>query len=189
MTKCRRNISSYINDNKINASIQYHGKKHLQYNVNANLNSQTKSKRHVISKYFSRPNLRLIITTSVICLLFSLSNHFSPVNGKLTRKTYTVWDLTPQELNNLLEQEKALQKRKRAVDIFFRRRAKKTKEFLPLNEYENNNAATSKVSNNIGRYILIITFGYVAFLFPRNFYPKFYLSLSYQVRISSLVKA
>ena len=179
MTKCRRNISSYINDNKIDASIQYHGKKHLQYNVNANLNSQKKSKRHVISKYFSRPNLRLIITTSVICLLFSLSNHLSPVNGKLTRKTYTVWDLTPQELNNLLEQEKALQKRKRAVDIFFRRRAKKTKEFLPLNEYENNNAATSKVSNNIGRYILIILFGYVVFLFPRNSIFHYHSKLEY----------
>jgi len=150
MTKCRRNISSYINDHKINTCIQFCGKKHPQSNINANLNSQKKSKRHVISQYFSTPNLRLIIATSVICLLFSLSGHLSPVNGKLTRKTYTVWDLSPQELDNLLKQEKALQKGKRAVDIFFRRRAKKTKELLPINEYESINGAPSEVSNNLG---------------------------------------
>lgn len=153
MTKCRRNISSYINNKSNNQpTIQYYGNEHHRQYIKANLNHQKNRKRHVISQYFSPPNLRLIIATSVICLLFSLSDHLSPVNGKLTRKTYTVWDLSPQEFDNLLEQEKALQKRKRAEDIFSsRRRAKKTKEFLPLNEYESNKAAASAESNNLGR--------------------------------------
>ena len=151
MTKCRRNISSYIDNINNNTAIQYYGKEHPRRNTKINLNLQRKSKRHVISQYFNPPNLRLIIATAVICLLFSLSNHLSPVNGKLTRKTYTVWDLSPQEFDNLLEQEKALQKRKRAVDFFSRRRSKKTKEFLPLNEYESNNNNVAEAFNNLGR--------------------------------------
>ena len=149
MTKCRRNISSYINNNSNNTVIQYYGKENLRRNIKINLNLQTKSKQHVISTYFNPPSVRLIIGTAVICLLLSLSDHLSPVNGKLTRKTYTVWDLSPQEFDNLLQQEKALQKRKRAADIFYRRRSKKTKEFLPLNEYESNNVAEE--ANNLGR--------------------------------------
>jgi hypothetical protein len=73
----------------------------------------------------------------------------SPVNCKLTRKTYTVWDLSPEEFENLLEQEKALQKRKRNLDYFLRRRAKKTKELLPLEGYEKK-GLFSDTHNNLG---------------------------------------
>merc|ERR1712018_246737 len=90
-----------------------------------------------------------IVKALLFCLLLALTNHFSPVNCKLTRKTYTVWDLTPEELENLLEQEKALQKRKRNIDYFLRRRAKKTKELLPLEGYEKE-GSFSETSNNLG---------------------------------------
>ena len=143
MTKCRRNISHNIRINQANE------KKHEN-------KLQGKSKiKDLSTKSSSFFALSQIVAASAFCLLFAFSTHLSPVNCKLTRKTYTVWDLSPEEFENLLAQEKALQKRKRSLDYFLRRRAKKTKELLPLeDEYGRqissfNGEETAK--NNLGK--------------------------------------
>ena len=135
MSKCRRNISYNIQG-------RLHEKKHN--NIPKIQNNQGRQRK---SSFFTLPQ---IVKAVLFCLLLALTNHFSPVNCKLTRKTYTVWDLTPEEFENLLEQEKALQKRKRNIDYFLRRRAKKTKELLPLEGYEKE-GSFSETSNNLGK--------------------------------------
>ena len=145
MTKCRKTISYNIQIDDQNSE---------KKNENT---LKTKSKIRDRSKKSSFYTLSQIVAAAVFCLLFAFSHHLSPVNCKLTRKTYTVWDLSPEEFENLLEQEKALQKRKRNLDYFLRRRAKKTKELLPLEEEEEYGRKSSSVlgeetsTNNLGK--------------------------------------
>ena len=121
MSKCRKIIS-------YNIPIDQNNEKKHENKSKTKINDRSKK-----SSFFT---LSQITAAGVFCLLLAFSHHLSPVSCKLTRKTYTVWDLSPEEFDNLLEQEKALQKRKRNLDYFLRRREKKTKELLPLEEEE-----------------------------------------------------
>ena len=134
MIKCRRNISHDI----------------------AALNSVQKYQDTKINKKRNLSNLQLLCTfklSQIVIIgvfLFVTLLNISKTYGRLTRKTYTVWDLSPKEFENLLEQEESLQKQKRNLDYFLRRRAKKTKE-QPLEEYE---GLPSYTQNKLGKSIL-----------------------------------
>ena len=147
MTKCRKVIS-------YNIKIDQNNEKKHENTLKTKIKGRS---RKSSSSFFT---LSQIVAAAVFCWLFAFaSHHLSPVNCKLTRKTYTVWDLSPEEFENLLEQEKALQIRKRNLDYFLRRRAKKTKELLPSlsEEYEGRKSSSfateedpSKL-NNLGK--------------------------------------
>ena len=139
-TRCsRRNIS--LRSTKID-----HKQKIFQNSSNVELD-KSQPPSHLTSKQssFSTFKLSHVAVAAFVCVVVAFSQHLSPVSCKLTRKTYTVWDLTPEEFEGLLEQEKSLQKRKRSIDYFVRRRAKKTKELLPLDD-----GYGQQGSNNLG---------------------------------------
>lgn len=136
MSKCRRNISYDITQC---CEQKYREKTKIR-------NKPKLSKQSPTIFNLSQ----IVVVLGIICLLLAIFENISVVNAKLTRKTYTVWDLSPKEFDNLLLQEKSLQKRKRNLDYFLRRRAKKTKELLPLEEYEKE-GLFSDTQNNLGK--------------------------------------
>ena len=136
MSKCRRNISYDITQCR---EQKYQEKTKIRNNPKLSKQSPT---------IFNLS--QIVVVLGIIFLLLAIFENISVVNAKLTRKTYTVWDLSPKEFDNLLLQEKSLQKRKRNLDYFLRRRAKKTKELLPLEEYEKE-GLFSDTQNNLGK--------------------------------------
>ena len=105
---------------------------------------------------------------SVSLLLICCCWNTSSVSGTLIRKTYSVWDLNPEELSNLLEQEKSLQKRKRKFDYFLRRRSKKSQEVLP-GEEDDGDKLVSNSKNNLGNCFFIHCF---------FVYKKYFISIT-----------
>ena len=161
MTKWGRNISSSnINNNK-NITTRRSEKSKTRLNKAKQQQSQKITSRRTAKRFFSTNeqscglSLSHVVVATIFFVLVSITtNNLSTVNCKLTRKTYTVWDLSPKEFESLLEQEKSLQKRKKSLDYFLRRRSKKTKEDLPslLEEAPSNGNFLFEdgVSNNLG---------------------------------------
>ena len=161
MTKWGRNILlSNVNNNK-NITTRRSEKYKTRLNKTQQQQSQTITSRSTAKRFFSANeqscglSLSHVVVATIFLVLVSITtNNLSTVNCKLTRKTYTVWDLSPKEFESLLEQEKSLQKRKKSLDYFLRRRSKKTKEDLPslLEEAPSNGNFLFEdgVSNNLG---------------------------------------
>ena len=161
MTKWGRNISlSNVNINK-NITKCRSEKSKTRLNKAKQQQSQKITSRRTAKRFFSTKeqssglSLSHVVVATIFFVLVSITtNNLSTVNCKLTRKTYTVWDLSPKEFESLLEQEKSLQKRKKSLDYFLRRRSKKTKEDLPslLEEAPSNGNFLFEdgVSNNLG---------------------------------------
>ena len=146
MSKCTttRNIILHANSNNIRC--EQTARSHYETRLR-----RPKEKQRSSSSFTKLSQIGVL--GIVLCsFLLTISWEISPVNGKLTRKTYTVWDLTPDEFADLLKQEKDLQKRKRNFDYFLRRRAKKTKELLPspLDYDGQGNGRFSNTHNNLG---------------------------------------
>ena len=92
-------------------------------------------------------SVQFLILGSLLILTFC--GNFPSLDAELTRKTYSIWDLTPDELTNLFEKEQALQKRKRNIDLFLRRRTRKSAEILPSDEIGTEDRV-SNTQNNLG---------------------------------------
>ena len=169
MTKWGRNILlSNVNNNK-NITTRRSEKYKTRLNKTQQQQSQTITSRSTAKRFFSANeqscglSLSHVVVATIFLVLVSITtNNLSTVNCKLTRKTYTVWDLSPKEFESLLEQEKSLQKRKKSLDYFLRRRSKKTKEDLPslLEEAPSNGnfLLEDGVSNNLGKRFILLKF-------------------------------
>ena len=181
MTKWGRNISlSNVNNNK-NITTRRIKKSKTRLNKAKQQQSQKITSRRTAKRFFSTKeqscglSLSHVVVATICFVLVSITtNNLSTVNCKLTRKTYTVWDLSPKEFESLLEQEKSLQKRKKSLDYFLRRRSKKTKEDLPslLEEAPSNEnfLLEDGVSNNLGKRFILPKFTKIDIF--RNIHPK-----------------
>ena len=149
MSKCttKRNIIFRANSNNIQC--EQTARSHYETRLRRPKEKQTSSSSSV-TKLSQIGALGIVLCSFLLLTIFSWE--ISPVNGNLTRKTYTVWDLTPDEFADLIKQEKDLQKRKRNFDYFLRRRAKKAKELLPspLDYDGQGNGRFSNTHNNLG---------------------------------------